>query len=559
MSNKLLADLLLPEVNLTPDDVFAKYPKRNLSEQAKVTRFAPSPTGMVHVGGLYAALVFERLAHQSGGVCFLRIEDTDKKREVVGSIPYIIDALNYFGIHFDEGPTVSGEEIGNYSPYKQSERETIYKVFVKYLIGNGLAYPCFCSAGELIEIRDKQKECGARPGYYGHWAKHRDITYEQVKTEIDKGRSFVIRLKSPGSQDNRINFIDLIKGYIEMPENDQDIVILKSEGLPTYHFAHAVDDHLMGTTHVLRGDEWISSVPVHMQLFDTLGFSRPNYGHIAPIMKMEGTSKRKFSKRKDLDGVAEFYRQKGYPGLAVIEYFMSLVNSNFEEWRDRNPLEPYTSFPVAIEKMSVSGALLDLNKLNDISKDLISKYSAMDVYNHIYDWANRYDPELLDLLEKYKDYAMRIFNIGRGGLKPRKDIIAWSEIKPAFSYFFDELYNIPFSTRCNLPTSVSSDIAKEIVSAYMKVFSFMDDKETWFAKIKDIGEEFGFAKDMKSYKKNPENYRGNVGDIAMVLRIAMTNRATTPDLFDVIQVLGVERVIRRLEKFNMVDGLTEEK
>lgn len=400
----MLADLLLPDVTLQPEDMFSKYPERDLDESAKVTRFAPSPTGMLHVGGLYAALVIERLAHQSKGICYLRIEDTDRKREVPRSIPDIIKSLDYFGVHFDEGPTVSGGEIGNYDPYKQSERADIYKVFVKHLLKKGFAYPCFCSAKELVEIRKKQKEQGAMPGYYGEWAKHRNITYEQAKDEMEKEKPFVIRLKSPGSSSNKVKFKDLIKGYIEMPENDQDIVILKSDGLPTYHFAHAVDDYLMGTTHVLRADEWLSSVPVHLQLFDVLGFNRLCYGHISPIMKMDGTSKRKFSKRKDLDGVAEFYIRQGYPGLAVIEYFMSLINSNYEDWRVNNPGEPYFKFTVEIEKMSVSGALLDINKLNDTSKDVISKLGAEQVYAHTYVWANRYDSELFELIGRYKEY-----------------------------------------------------------------------------------------------------------------------------------------------------------
>lgn len=547
--NRLMADLLLPDVVLLPEDIIGRYQKRKLPEKAMVTRFAPSPTGMLHVGGIYAALVSERVAHQSGGVCYLRIEDTDRKREVSGSISEIINSLDYFGIRFDEGPTASGMEIGDYGPYKQSERAGIYKVFVKSLLERGLAYPCFCSTGELADIRRRQKECGAMPGYHGEWAVHMNITCEQAKSEIEKGKPYVIRLKSPGSINNKVKYTDLIKGFIEMPENDQDIVILKSDGLPTYHFAHAVDDFLMGATHVLRGDEWLSSVPVHLQLFDILGFSRPEYGHISPIMKLDGVSKRKFSKRKDLDGVAEYYRQQGYLGLAVIEYFMSLVNFNFEEWRMCNPLAPYADFTVDIGKMSASGALLDMNKLNDTSKDVVSKLSAEELYGQVISWTGKYDLELYDLMQSYKEYTMQIFNIGRVGPKPRKDIAKWSDIKPAFSYFYDELYDADDGNSCELPAKVSADTAKAIVSAYMKIFNYSDDKEEWFDKIRDLAEAFGFAKDMKLYRKNPELFAGNVGDVAMALRIALTKRSNTPDLYDVMQVMGKERVLGRLNMF----------
>ena len=550
MKNKLMADLLLPDVALGREDIIAKYPERTLPEGAMVTRFAPSPTGRLHVGGIYASLVFERLAHQSGGVCYLRIEDTDRKREMQGSIADIIDSLDYFGIHFDEGPTAEGLQKGAYGPYKQSEREGIYKVFVRELLERGLAYPCFCTAGDLAALRKKQKECGAMPGYHGEWAIHRDMTYEQAKVEIEKGKPFVIRLKSPGSMNNRVSFNDLIKGLVDMPENDQDIVILKSDSLPTYHFAHAVDDFLMGTTHVLRGDEWLSSVPVHLQLFDILGFKRPQYGHISPIMKLDGVSKRKFSKRKDLDGIAEFYLKQGYPGLALVEYFMSLINSNYEEWRAGNPAAPYTAFTVDIGKMSASGALLDMNKLNDTSKEVISKFSAEQVCSQVCSWSEKYDTELYGLIKANKEYAADIFNIGRAVPKPRKDIVEWSDIKPVFSYFYDELFDGNNAAACfELPSKVPAETAKAIVHEYMKVYNFSDDKDTWFSKVRDVAGEFGFAKDMKLYKKNPEQYAGNVGDVAMILRIALTGRSNTPDLYDVMQVMGEERCLKRLQLF----------
>lgn len=549
MEYKQLADLLLPDITLTRGDMFKKYPRRNLCEGARVTRFAPSPTGMLHVGGVYAALVYERIAHQSKGVCYLRIEDTDRKREISSSIPDILNSLNYFGINFDEGPVINGGEIGTYGPYKQSQREEIYKVFIKELIEEGIAYPCFCTADELDEIRKQQMELGELPGYHGIWAKHREITYEEAKNEILKGKQFVIRLKSPGSSENKVRFRDLIKGEIEMPENIQDIVILKSDGLPTYHFAHAIDDYLMGTTNVFRGDEWLSSTPVHIQLFNLLKFKCPEYAHISPIMKFDGNSKRKFSKRKDADGIAEFYKKQGYPGLAVVEYFMSLINSNYEDWRGKNPDEVYTNFMIDIEKMSVSGALLDVNKLNDTSKNIISRYSGEEVYSYVYKWAEAYDNDFFKLISSYKEYSINIFNIGRTAIKPRKDIAMWSEIKPTFLYFFDELFYKSIAGSYDIPASFTLETVRGIIVSYLEVFDYNDYKDIWFDKIKGIAEEFGYAKDMKAYRKNPEQYLGHVGDVAMVIRIALANRTNTPDLYDMIQVMGRSRVIERFEKF----------
>ncbi len=547
--NEMMAQLLLPEVVLKPEDIFLKYPKRTLKQGAKVTRFAPSPTGMLHVGSLYAALVFERLAHQTGGICYLRIEDTDKKREVKESTADIINSLDYFGIHFDEGPTASGDEKGSYGPYKQSERAEIYKVFVRHLVEKGLAYPCFCSAEELAGIRAEQEKAGEMQGYYGKWAKHRNITIEQAKAKIEKGIPYVIRLKSPGSPNNKVKFKDLIKGSIEMPENHQDIVILKTDGLPTYHFAHAVDDYLMGTTHVMRADEWLSSVPVHLQLFDVLGFERREYGHISPIMKLDGASKRKFSKRKDLDGMAEYYRKQGYPELAVVEYFMGLINSNYEDWRTKNPSGPYTDFIIEIERMSVSGSLLDINKLNNTSRDVISRFGGPQIYDQVCSWAAGYDLELFELLQKHREYVLKVLNIGRVCEKPRKDITIWSEFKTVFSYFFEELFYRDEGQVPQLPPAISRDMAKTVVTSYMQIFDYEDDKDAWFEKIKKIADQFGFAADMKHYRKHPECFKGNVGDIAMLLRVILTNRTNTPDLYDIMQVMGADRVLKRFKDF----------
>lgn len=549
MSNENMAELLFPDVQQLPADIYSQYPPRNLTASAMVTRFAPSPTGSLNIGGLYATLISERLAHQSNGVFFLRIEDTDKKREIKGSIENIINSLKYFGIHFDEGPSSSGDEKGAYGPYKQSSRIQIYKVFIKHLVVNGLAYPCFCDTDDLQKIRINQQDLKVTTGYYGKWAKHRDITFQQAQEEISNGKPFVIRLRSSGSSNIRIRYNDLVKGPIELPENDQDIVIMKTDGLPTYHFAHAIDDYLMGTTHVFRGDEWLSSVPIHIQLFQTLGFRIPEFGHIAPIMKQVGTSKRKFSKRKDLDGTAEYYKEQGYPGIAICEYFMNLINSDFEEWRMVNPHKSFKDFFINTDKMNASGALLDMYKINDISKDVISILTGKQVFDHLYTWSKEFDPELYTLIDKDKKYTVNILNIGRTNVKPRKDYSKWSDIKPMIAFFYDELFEKDVLSGYKLPTSVNFDVAKEIVLGFSKSYRFNNEKEAWFHKIKELAGELGFAKDMKQYKANPNNYKGHVGDVAMVIRVALTNRTNTPDLFDIMKVMGETRVLSRMQTF----------
>lgn len=544
-----LADLLFPNVTQSPEDVIAFYPPRSLPQGAKVTRFAPSPTGFLTIGGLYATMISERLARSSGGVFYLRIEDTDKKREVEGSMADMIESLIAFGIAIDEGPTASGEEQGAYGPYRQSSRVPLYHVWVKQLVRQGLAYPCFCTEEELQAIRDKQQEQKATPGYYGEWAVHRHLTPEQAEEELGSGKSYVIRLKSPGSSANRVSYMDLVKGSIEMPENEHDIVLLKSDGIPTYHFAHAIDDRLMGTTHVFRGDEWLSSVPIHLQLFEVLGFQRPEYGHIAPIMKMDGTSKRKFSKRKDRDATANYYRSQGYPSLAVNEYFMTLINSDYEQWRIENPAEPYTRFAIDTNKMNGSGALFDMDKLNDISKDVISRFSAESVYAETAGWAESYDPELYGWLREREDYALNIFRIGRTPEKPRKDIARWADVRSSVAFFHDAWFAEETSSGFPLPPSVESEVAKGIAGEFVNRYDPQDDRDTWFGKVKDIAESFGFAKDTKQYKKNPEAFKGSVGDVAAVLRSALSGRLNAPDLYDVMNVMGAERVRSRLSRF----------
>ncbi|CAG7614476.1 glutamate--tRNA ligase [Paenibacillus allorhizosphaerae] len=547
---EFVANLLFPEVELPPEDIFRRFPQRKRTASAKVTRFAPSPTGLLTIGGLYATFISERMAHQSEGIFYVRIEDTDKKREVAGSVEEILRSLEYVGLRIDEGMIGIGAETGAYGPYNQSSRTAIYNVFIKHLLKQGLAYPCFCDENELHTIREAQRSVNATTGYYGKWAVHRSFTLPQIKQELDKGKPYVIRLKSPGSADRRITYRDLIKGEIELPENDQDVVIMKSDGIPTYHFAHAVDDCLMGTTHVIRGDEWIASVPIHLQLFDVLGFTPPEYGHLAPIMKMEGSTKRKFSKRKDPDAAVRFYREQGYPGLAISEYFMTLINSNYEEWRMSNRAASYTGYTIDMNKMNASGALFDFNKLNDIAKNTIAGLSSQEVYRQACHWAERYDRELHVRLITHPDYSMQIFNIGRNSDKPRKDLAKWSDVPSMIDYFFDDSYarvmRVAWET---LLATWNAEEANLILERYEAVFCVDDDKDAWFAKLRTVAENHGFASNAKSYKNNPSRYKGHVGDVAMLLRIALTGRTHTPDLYEIMLVMGEDRVRGRLKSF----------
>ncbi|MHB1393718.1 MAG: glutamate--tRNA ligase [Clostridia bacterium] len=544
---KKLADLLFPDTERAPQYFELLYPKRNLTEGAKVTRFAPSPTGYVHMGSLYASLVSERLAHQSNGVFFLRVEDTDKKREVEGGVANIVRALSSFGVNFDEGVTDVDDEKGSYGPYKQSERIGIYKVFAKQLVEKGFAYPCFCSEEDLNKIRTQQEENKLNIGYYGEYAVHRSFTLEQVKEELSKGKPFVLRVKAPQNPDSRFVFKDLIKGDVEMPENDQDMVILKSDGLPTYHFAHVVDDHLMRTTHVMRGDEWLPSAPLHVQLFEMFEWEKPSFAHISPVMKLEGTSKRKLSKRKDPEADVSFYHEQGFPSVSVIEYLVNLINSNFEDWRRENPTEPNTNFKIELERMSVSGAMFDIVKLTDISKDLIAYMSGEEVYNATLEWAKEYDVEFAALLCRDEQYGKRILNVDRGGEKPRKDFAKWLDVKPGMFYFFDELFANDVQGGYNFPETISQEEIKRIISEYAKVYTHTDTKDMWFDRVKEFCEAMGYSKDVKTFKKNPEAYKGHVGDITGVIRVAVSNRKNTPDLYEVMQVMGEEKVMERFE------------
>ena len=541
---ELMAELLLPNIDKTPDYYESLYPQRQLKEGARVTRVAPSPTGYLHLGTLFTSLVNRITATTSGGIFFTRIEDTDKKREVAGGIEDIIDGLLRFGINIDEGFVSGNEEKGDYGPYQQSHRAEIYQTYVKDLIKKGLVYPCFCTAEELAEVREEQEKNKIRTGYHGKWAKHRNITYAEAKALIDEGKPFVIRLKSMGNEENKIRFEDTIKGKIEMPENDEDFVLLKSDGIPTYHFAHAIDDHLMHTTHVLRGDEWISSVPKHIELFKILGFKPVKYGHIAPIMKLDNGAKRKISKRKDPEAAVHFFAEQGYDSESVIEYLMTIAASDFEDWRRANPTTSYKEFKFNLKKMSVSGALFDENKLIDVSKIKIAAMSSAVVYDKLTAWAKEFDTEFYDILTANPDYTKSVLAIDRDVPKPRKDIAKWTDAKDYVAYFFKSLY-----TPCHeLPENINLEDAKAFLNLYKEVYSPEDDRQSWFNRIKELCPALNFAAESKEYKANPEAFKGQAGDLSTVLRIAVTGRRNTPDLCSIMQVLGKDECINRIDQ-----------
>lgn len=545
MDYKDLAELIFPDVK----DISyyeEKYPERNLPEGAVVTRFAPSPTGFVHIGGLYQALVARTVAKKTGGVFFLRVEDTDQKREVENGVTGIVNSLKDFDMAPDEGMISDTEEIGNYGPYKQSLRKEIYQAYAKYLISQGKAYPCFCTQEELDEIRQKQESAKIRPGYYGVWAKCRNLTVEELAEKIKNGEPYIIRFKSPGREDRKIKHKDVIKGNVDFPENDLDIVIIKADGLPTYHFAHAVDDHLMHTTHVIRSDEWLSSVPLHLQLFHELGFKAPKYAHISPIMKNDNGGKRKLSKRKDPEAAVEYYKKEGIPSEAVKEYLLNIANSTFENWRKANPDKSIDEFDFQLSKMSVSGALFDMIKLLDIGKTVISKMTAEEVYNYSLIWAKEYDEELAKMLED-KEYALKVFGIERGNKKPRKDISKWSDVMYNIGYMYDDEFYGKVNEYPYQVISDKEDIAKILDLYISKYYNESDDKQTWFDKIKELAVEMGYAGEVKEFKANPGMYKAHVGDVSTVLRVALTARTNTPDMYEIMQILGKDRIAKRLE------------
>lgn len=544
MDYKDLAELIFPEVK---DIKYyeEKYPKRELKEGAVVTRYAPSPTGVMHIGGLYQALIAKKISEQTGGVFFIRIEDTDQKREIENGTSEIINSLNNFKLEADEGMISETESKGKYGPYKQSERKEIYQAYAKNLISQGKAYPCFCTSEEVEQIRAKQEEAKIRPGYYGVWAKCRNNTVEEMAEKIKKGEKYIIRFKSPGREDKKIKHKDIIKGNVEFPENDQDIVIIKADGLPTYHFAHAIDDHLMGTTHVIRGDEWLSSIPLHLQLFYELGFKAPKYAHIAPIMKNDEGNKRKLSKRKDPEAAVNYYEKEGIPAEAVKEYLLNIANSTFENWRRANKDKNISEFELQLNKMGVSGALFDMTKLLDVSKTVISKLTAEEVYNKALEWAKKYDKELEEMLQD-KDYSLKIFSIERGNEKPRKDISKWSEVKQAIIYMYDNKFEKKDINYDNQKIEQKEEIEKIIKLYIEKYYKETDEKQEWFEKIKELAGELGYAKEVKEYKANPEKYKGHVGDVSTVIRIALTGRTNTPDMYEIMKVLGKKSIEARL-------------
>ena len=548
MDYKDLANLIFPNAK----DISyyeEKYPVRNLPEGAIVTRVAPSPTGNTHIGTLYQGLVAKMAAVKTNGVFFLRIEDTDQKREVENGINNIISAFNDFDITPDEGMVSEDEGKGNYGPYKQSQRKEIYEAYAKYMISIGKAYPCFATPEELDEMRAKQEAAKVRPGYYGVWAKYRDLPIDESAEKIKAGVPYIIRFKSPGREDRKIKHKDIIKGNVEFPENDQDIVIIKADGLPTYHFAHAIDDHLMRTTHVIRGDEWLSSVPLHLQLFNELGFKAPKYVHISPIMKNDNGNKRKLSKRKDLEAAVSYYKEIGIPNLAIKEYLLNIANSNFENWRKQNKEADINEFDFQLNKMSVSGALFDMIKLYDVSKIVISKYSAKEVYEKALIWAEEFNKDFAELLKRDISYTLKVLGIERGNEKPRKDIVKWSDLKENIEYMYNDEFE-KIKSNYELQKVTDKELIKNILNSYCeKYFNINDDKQLWFNKLKDLSEEYGFAREVKEYKENPDDFKGHVGDVSTLIRIAITGRTNTPDLYEIIQVLGYEEVIKRLKSF----------
>ncbi len=538
--NTELAELLFPDVNITVEDLYKKYPKRELKPSQLVLRFAPSPTGFLHLGSVFTSLIGRKLVDQTEGTFILRIEDTDKKREIEGGVDLIIDGLEGFGISFDESV-----RKGKYGPYIQSERLDIYHVFAKYLVSIGGAYPCFATEEELGEIREEQNRENARTGYWGRWAKWRDADIEDVKEALNEGKKFVIRLYSTGNYENKFTLDDLIKGNCTFTENDMDVVLLKSDGFPTYHFAHPIDDTLMGVNLVIRTYEWFPSVPLHLEIFDKLGFERIRYAHPSPLMKMDGENKRKLSKRKDPEADASYFLANGYPVTGVLEYFLNIMNSNFSDWRIQNPQLPFSEFELKLEKFNKSGALFDMVKLTDVCKEYVSKLSAQEVYEEALEWAKEYDDEMCSKLSNHKEYCINILNIEREGGKIRKDIIKWSDISHQFEIFFDDMFK-----RVEIESvDVNKDLQKKILTDYLDTFYFGDDSYEWFNKIKRIAEKNEFSTDYKEYEQNPKKYKGRVGDVAMIIRVAITGRKQTPDLFQVIQVMGEERATGRIKGY----------
>lgn len=551
MDNKLLelSQLIFPDLTDadTVESLEELFPDRGLKEGAKVTRIAPSPTGSMHIGNLYGALADERIAHTAtdDGVFYLRIEDTDDKREVPGAVEKIIKYLGAFGIEFDEGASAEGD-VGTYGPYRQRQRAKYYHIVARKLLLEGRAYPCFCSEDDLKEAHEAQEAAKENFGYYGKWAKHRDMGVDEAIEKINNGESFVLRFRSMGDPSKKVEFKDQIKGKLSFPENDQDFVLLKSDGIPTYHFAHVVDDHFMRTTDVVRGEEWLSTLPWHLELWRACGFKAPRFCHTAQVMKLdeETGTKRKMSKRKDPECTLGFYFEKGYPAKSVIEYLMTLLNSNYEQWRMTNKEASYKEFPFKATNMGNSGAMFDLAKFNDVSKNIISTMTSDEVYDGVCTWAKENDENFYKILSADENYAKAYFAIGRGGKKPRKDFACWSEVKDFVSYYYDEL----FSVQESYPECIAKDELKSILSDYADMYSYNDDNNAWFEKLKTLSDKYGYASDMKAYKENPDAFKGSVTDISTAIRVAVTGRQNSPDMFSIMQVLGADRTVSRIRK-----------
>lgn len=545
MDNNKLANILFPDVELCPIDMERRFPPRDLPSGSCVTRIGPSPTGFVHLGNLYNAIIAERLAHQSNGVFYLRIEDTDNKREVEGAVDVVINSMAYFNVHFDEGAVSKGDN-GSYGPYRQRQRKDIYHVFAKHLVQMGLAYPCFLTADEIESIREQQTAKKENPGIYGVYAKYRDLTIEEIEKFLSEGKEWVLRFKGIESNEY-ITVEDAIRGKLEMPRNNMDFVLLKSDGIPTYHFAHVVDDHLMHSTHIIRGEEWLSSLPMHVELFNALGWELPIYCHTATLMKIdeETGGKRKLSKRKDPELSLEYYQQEGISSDAIWEFLLTVLNSNYEEWHIANPDALYTDFPFSLEKMSISGALFDMEKLRNISKDVIGKMSPDVVLAHIKEWCSQYNKDFYKLIEKYPERTLKALSVGKNGSKPRKDFISWKQTSHFLSFYYDEL----FERKDEMPTEISETDRKEFFAKYMESYSHSDNQEEWFAKVKELSESLGYAVKVKDYKKNPDLFKGSIVHVTNMLRIALTGMANAPDIWEVSHVLGEELTMTRLKKW----------
>lgn len=544
MDNKRLADLLFPNIDKTPEDYEKMYPRRNLPEGAKVTRIGPSPTGFVHLGNLYNAIIGERLARQSGGVFYLRVEDTDAKREVDGAVELVLSAMSYFGITFDEGVTENDGCKGDYAPYRQRQRKEIYQCYAKALTERGLAYPCFCSEERLAAMRGEQMSGKQNFGYYGKWAVCRDLTFEETEARINAGEPYVLRFRSSGDINNTVEVYDGIRGTLKLQENYQDFVLLKSDGIPTYHFAHVVDDHLMRTTHVARGEEWLSTLPIHVQLFDALGWERPVYCHTPVLMKMDGDTKRKLSKRKDPELGLEYYKAQGYLPEAVWEYLLTVLNSNFEEWRAENTDKSIDDFRFTLEKMSNSGALFDMMKLDDISREIIFRMSPDEIYDKMSAWLLEYDKDFYELFTKNANLTKAAIDVGRDAARPRKDLTNWKQAREFLSIYYDE----SLKQENAFPENVSDEDKIEIINKYLAGYSHADDNSEWFQKIRDIAGGMNYAIKPKDYKKNPEMYKGSITDVSNVIRVALTGRTNSPDLWEICHIIGEDAMRRRLEK-----------